>query len=38
MNINAGQFGPWAVVTGAPSAIGREFARLAMLHVDTAAE
>jgi hypothetical protein len=26
MNINAHQFGPWAVVTGASSGIGREFA------------
>jgi uncharacterized protein len=26
MSINAGQFGPWAVVTGASSGIGREFA------------
>ena len=27
MTINAHQFGPWAVVTGASSGIGREFAR-----------
>ncbi|HEY9304267.1 MAG TPA: SDR family NAD(P)-dependent oxidoreductase, partial [Mycobacterium sp.] len=26
MGINADQFGPWAVVTGASSGIGREFA------------
>src|SRR5271157_1822259 len=26
MSINAHQFGPWAVVTGASSGIGREFA------------
>jgi uncharacterized protein len=26
MSINARQFGPWAVVTGASSGIGREFA------------
>ncbi len=26
MNIDAGRFGPWAVVTGASSGIGREFA------------
>jgi uncharacterized protein len=27
MRVNADQFGPWAVVTGASSGIGREFAR-----------
>jgi uncharacterized protein len=27
MGVNADQFGPWAVVTGASSGIGREFAR-----------
>jgi short-subunit dehydrogenase len=27
MSINAHQFGPWAVVTGASSGIGREFAQ-----------
>ena len=27
MSIDSAQFGPWAVVTGASSGIGREFAR-----------
>jgi short-subunit dehydrogenase len=25
--LDKGQFGPWALITGAPSGIGKEFAR-----------